>query len=177
MTTKQIRELLENSHVVNTISQKIIDDSLKNNPFNLNQPINEANLKISQDNSKEAQIKYITAIAEISRNRMAGFNKSYQNVLSDVVEKNDLPSANHFADIQKNMANDYLNLIVPSDLLNIHKKLITHFKNSELVFRAISDYPNDPIKASLAVQAIDQLETNVQLIQVSLYQKTKEIGL
>ena len=155
---------------INAISQKTIDDSLKNNQFNLSQPVNESDLKISQDNSKEAKIQYITAIAEIGRNRMAGFNKNYQDVLSDVVEKNDLSSASRFADINKNMANDSLNLIVPSDLLNIHKTLITHFKNSEIVFRIISDYPNDPIKAYLAVQAIDQLEASLQGIQAPLNQ-------
>jgi len=162
---------------INAISQKIIKDSLENNKFLFTQPINETDLKISRDNSKETIIKYLAAINEIARSRMGNLNKNYLEVLSDVAKKNDFPLAGRFADINKNIANDYLGLTVPSNWIDIHKKLITHFKNSEIVFQAISDYSEDPINAYLAVQMIDQLETEVKKNQNNLYQKMREIEL
>lgn len=162
---------------INTLSQKIIKNSLENNKFLFTQSINETDLKISQDNSKETIIKYLAAINEIAQARMGNFNKNYLEVLSSIVKKNDFPLAGRFADINKNIANDYLKLTVPSNWIDIHKKLITHFKNSEIVFQAISDYSKDPINAYLAVQMIDQLETEVKKNKNNLYQKMSEIEL
>lgn len=154
---------------------KIINESLAD--FELVSVVYDSDLKISPDNSRPAVINYLTSIGEIAKNRMAGFDKNYLDVLSDIVQKNDFSSANRFAEIQRNIANDYLNLTIPSDWVDSHKKLIIHFKNSEIVFRAISDYLNDPFKALLAGQMIDQLEAKVKENQNALRQKINEIGL
>ncbi len=161
-------------------SQKLIQETiagLQNPSANFSQSVDDKDLKISQDNSKEAVIKYLTAINEIAQDRMAGFNKSYQDVLSEISKINDFSLALRFADIQKNIANDYLDLIVPSDWVDVHKKLIIHFKTSEVVFKALSDYANDPVKSYLALQMIDQLAVNAKENQNSLQQKIKEFGL
>jgi hypothetical protein len=164
---------------INSISEKlansVISESLAD--FKLVSVVYDSDIKISPDNSKTAVINYLTAIGGIAKNRMAGFGKNYLDILSDIVQKNDFSSANRFAEIQRNIANDYFNLTIPSTWVDFHKKLIIHFKNSEIVFRAISDYLNDPIKAYLAIQMIDQLEVKVKENQNALRQKMNEIGL
>ncbi len=145
---------------------------------NLSRPINESDLRISTDNSKESQIKYTEEISKIYQNRFSKFGKNFLlDALSNALEKNNTLLAKQLAGAYKNMADDYLNLTVPSDWLEIHKRLISSLKASEFVFRAIANYYNDPVKALMALDVIDRLMIDSKTNQELLNQKIKEIGL
>ncbi|MEK7555548.1 MAG: hypothetical protein AAB516_01880 [Patescibacteria group bacterium] len=151
--------------------------NLDSNLLNPNQPINENDLNISQDNSQEAQIKYIEKISKIHQNYFWGFNKDFLAVLSDAFERNDTVPANQLANIYKNTSDDFLNLTVPSDWLEIHKRLISYFQTSEFVLRAVANYSNDPVKALMALDVIDHLLIDGKTNRELFNQKIKELEL
>lgn len=163
-------------------SRKIIEEAAlavqaSSTALLLSAEINITDLKISQDNSIKAKKQYIEAIGQISQNRIAGFNKNYIDVLEDVIKKKDVSSALQLSEIYKNMADDYLNLAVPFDFASVHQKLITHFKNAEIVYSTLADYKRDPLMVSIAVEAIDQLVLNAESNQALFEQEIKESGL
>lgn len=150
------------------IQQKLSD-------LNLISDISNSGLKISQDNSKEAKIKYIEGTFTINEKDMAGVDKSYWEAISSVFKDLDTAPVLKLADIYKNLANDYSNLAVPSDWLNTHKAMIIHLRNSEIVFRAMADYPNDPVKGYAAFELFNGLLDNYNQIQSAFNDKIKEI--
>lgn len=163
---------LMSGNLANNILEKQLLD------FNLIFDINNSDLKISQDNSQEAKIKYLETIGKINKNNLGDFNKNYLEVIIDVFQKLDISSAVQLTNIYKNLANDYLNITVPNDWVDIHKELIIHFKNSEIVYRTLSNYLNDPVGGYLALEIIEEIAVdNSELVQNFLNEKIKEIGL
>ncbi len=162
---------------IDLISGNLAPNILKNNQidFNLISSISNTELKISQDNSREAKVKYLEATIEINKKDFAGFNKSYFGVILDVFQKLDSSSATQLADIYKNLANDYLNLNVPADWVNIHKDIIIYYKNAEIVYRAMANYSNDPIKGYLALETVNGLVEKVDQLQNTIIKKAQEI--
>lgn len=160
------------------MSGKLVSNIFKNSQLELNfvSAINDSDLKISQDISKEAKTKYLEAIAEINKRNFAGFDKYYLEIIVDVFQKLDSSSVIQLADIYKNLASNYLNLSVPLDWVDIHKTLIIYVKNAEIVYRAMANYPVDPIKGYLALETVDSLVSNAGEIQNILTEKLKEIG-
>jgi len=167
---------------VNDTAQKIVENSLNNSSLNLNQPVKETDLKISQDNSKTAKLKYFQNLDEISINR---FNdpshkitpqQTTDNVIADCsvnVSALDKELANFYPSVVK----DYLNVAVPSDFINLHEKIIMHFNNAALIYQALTNCFQDPIKGYIAAQALPSLAEETITIQAALGEKYKEITL
>lgn len=151
--------------------------NLNTGSLNLNQPINEVDLKISKNNSKEAQIKYIESIGKISKTNFGKLDKNILDSLKETTIIGDTYSLQKAVEAYKSTIDNYLELEIPSDWLNFHKQAITHFQNAVVVYGALADFQNDPIKAHLAIEIVEQLITNAQSIQNQLNQKIKEIGL
>ncbi|MDP3052733.1 MAG: hypothetical protein Q8N22_02105 [bacterium] len=163
---------------INTASEnlvnKVINDSLSD--FKLVSTVNNADLKISSEISKEAKTRYLKAIGEINKITFGDFNENYLQVIVDTYQKIDPSSANRLAGIYKNLADQYLNLTVPADWVDIHKMMIVYAKNSAVVYRAMAYYPTDPPKGGLALEAMDSLVSSGEKIQTILGEKIKEIG-
>ena len=152
---------------INLISGDPVGDIFIENQidFSLILDINDTELKISPDNSQEAKIKYLAAVREINKRNFGDFNKSYLEVVIDAFQKLEFSSAAHLVNIYKNLAGDYSNLNVPADWMAIHKNAIIFYKNSEIVYQAIANYPEDPIKAYLALEMIDGLIRSAEQTQ------------
>lgn len=153
---------------------KVINDSLSD--FKLVSTINDSDIKISSDISREAKNKYLKAVGEINKNNFGDFNESYLQVIADAYQRVDSSSANRLADIYKNLSDDYFGLATPADWVDVHKMLIIYAKNSEVVYRAMAYYPTDPIKGYLALEAMDGLVSSGEKIETILGEKIKEIG-
>ncbi len=167
---------------INAISQKIIDDSLKSNSFNLDQPINETDLKISRDNSKEAKLKYFE---ELNKIVLARFNDpSHKTTPSQAIENINADCYGNGSSLDKELANfypsvvdDYLNIATPSDFLSLHKEIVAHFKNASLIYQALANCSQDLIKGYIAVQTLPDLAEKTIAIQTLLEKKYKEVNL
>ena len=163
---------------INSLSEKLTNNIISEglSDFKLVTTIYDSEIKISQDISKEAKTQYLKTLGEINQKDFSGFNKNYLEIIVDVYQKIDSSSANRLANIYKNLAADYLNLAVPTDWVDVHKTLIIYAKNAEIVYRAMANYPVDPIKGYLALETVDSLVSGAGEIQNILQEKLKEIG-
>lgn len=163
----------------NPESQKLIQETINNLNFNpdsfFNWSINEKEIKISQDNSKQAKQKYFETIGEISKKHFNGFNKNYAEVLSEAFEKKNFSFAVQLSGIYKNIAEEYLNLIVPSDLTQLHKKIIIHLKTAQEIYQSVANFNIDPIKTYFAVEMIDKLVADAEFNQNLINEEFQKI--
>lgn len=158
------------------LANKIINNSLSD--FQLVSTIDDSDLKISQDVSREAKIQYLKAIGEISQKNYSGFSKNYLEVIIDTYQKLDYSSADRLANIYKNLSADYLNISVPADWVDFHKQLILYTKNAAIVYRVVANYLTDSLKGGLLFSETEIIETLVNSagnIQNIFSEKIKEV--
>ena len=156
----------------NSESRKIIESAIagiQNPDLIFNPTVNDKDLKISFDNSEEAQFNYFKKMQQINKDLInPKYQRSAMQIINDF-ESDCLGSGSYMnmetANLYQNLSNAYLNLIVPSIQLDLHKKIIIYYKKSDLVYRAIADCKKDPIKGYLAVQALPQLEDQSREMQ------------
>jgi len=168
---------LNNQKFINGVVADLGKDALS-----FDQTINAGDLEISSDNSKENKIKYLQAIAAITKNRFndSKYVRSADQIISDI--ENDCKGSGssmnqEVANLYKNLVGDYLNLATPLDYLSLHKSIIAHFKKSQFIYSALANCSNDPIKGYVAAQELINLADNTQNIQNVLAKKYKEVGL
>lgn len=137
--------------------------------------ISDSEIRISKDTSAEAKKKYLEAISEIVKKDFGDFNKNYFQVVIDVYQKIDVSSAARLAEIYKKLAANFSELSVPADWAALHKEIIVNYKNSGIVYSAMADYPTDPIKGYLALEAISGITDKAVAIQTELAEKAKRI--
>jgi len=168
---------LNNQKFINGVVADLGKDALS-----FDQTVNNSDLKISPDNSKENKIKYLQTIAEITKNRFNDpkYIRSADQIISDI--ENDCKGSGssmnqEVANLYRDLVNDYLNLTTPLDYLSLHKNIIIHFKKSEAIYESLANCLNDPIKGYVAAQELINLADNTQNIQDILVKKYKEVGL
>ncbi len=166
-------------------SQKLIQEavaSMQGEGNLFNPKIEDKDLKISSDNSKEAKFNYLISMQEKIRKY---FNDSSLQPSEDQLMKNidrdcfgGGGSANSkIAEAYNNAANENLNISVPSSWADIHKETILFLKKGNLIFGAIAGCAIDPMKGYLAVQALPQLAGEITATQDALKKKADEDGL
>ena len=135
--------------------------------------IDNSQLKILLDNSKEAKTTYLENIQKITKERFSDpkYQRSAEQLINNINndcfigEQNSLNR--EFSNLYQNLVNDYLNLTVPSDWVDIHKKIIIYFKKANLVYRDLAECLQDPIRGYVAIWALPQLISEGQQIQTS----------
>ena len=161
--------------------EKQISDELTNqlknkNYLPLNQPIDEKSLKIAAD-SISAKKQYLESLTAIVQKCSGEFNKSVADVLKNVFEKNDPAPAKKLSEIYQCSYVSLINVSAPSPWLSLHKDLLVYYQNAKIIYEAISNYQNDPLKAYLAVNAIEGLIDSNNQLQTILEIKAKSVGL
>lgn len=139
--------------------------------------IDESRLKISADNSKNGKEDYLKTLSLINRKNFDGFEKNYLEVVIDVYQKINPDSATRLADIYQNLAQDYQKTAAPPDWLSLHKKLIIYAENAELVYRTMAQYPADPLKGYLALEALESLTASGEEMRNIFQKEAGKIGL
>jgi len=161
--------------LVQTISQLQGENTI------FGQTVKDSDLKISPNNSKEAKVEYLKGIEKISNNhsgdtKYSSIEQAKQAINNDCFVGGS-SSNKEIADNYKNTLNEYLGLTVPSTWLDFHKKIVSYFKNANMVFSYLSNCSSDPIGASLAAEFFPQLVEESESIQNLLAAKYKEAGL
>lgn len=164
--------------------RKFIENSIASiqNPSQIfNILINDNDLKISDDNSKEAVIQYLKEIEQINNNQLGNIknldaDQMIRDLQNDCFANNPSSSNRKLAALYKNLADDYLNLMAPRDLLAFHTASINHFKKSNLIYSALADCFSDPIKSGLVIDELQGLLEKEKEIQNMLNQIWEEIN-
>lgn len=182
LINKEANKLPSNADI-NSISEQltnsVISESLAD--FKLVSVIYDSDLKISPDNSKEAKLKYFEDLNKIV---LARFNNpSHKTTPSQTIENintdcfgNGSSLDKELADFYPKVVDDYLNVVTPSDLLSLHKKIVAHFKNAHLIYQALANCSQDLIKGYIAAQVLPDFAEETIAIQNLLEVKYKEIN-
>ncbi|MEE8131699.1 MAG: hypothetical protein V3T98_01515 [Candidatus Paceibacterota bacterium] len=160
-----------------TIIQELTSQltNLDSGLFDLNQLINENNIKISQDNSLGNKGRYLDITGGII---LENSNATYNNpvkVLEKAVNSGITLDIKKLADTYQNIFNSFLNTSVPSDWLNLHKQYLILLKKSEIIYRGIADFQNDPVKAHLLIELVPEIIKEEVIIKEEYYKKALEI--
>ena len=158
-------------------TQKLIEEAIGSiqNPLLLStSTISNSQLSISLGNSQSAKVSYLEGIEKITQERFSDpkYKRTSDSLIKDINndcfigEENSLNR--DFSVLYQNLANDYSNLPVPSDWLEIHKRMIIYFKKANLVYRDLADCLADPIRGYVALWALPQLIEEGQKIQADL---------
>lgn len=154
--------------------QKVIA-GIQNPESFLKTSVDDKDIKISNNNSKENINRYIGAAAEvISENS----NNIYRNP-TDVIEKaiyGNISNIQELADIYHRLFTGYLNLEVPSDLFDLHKRYLIIFKKSEILYRGIANFQKDPVKAALFIDMAPEIIQEEISIKKEYYDKAVQYG-
>lgn len=162
---------------LDTIYQETFNKYLNSDSLGLYPEIDAAKLNISLDNSQENQIKYLVNLRDINKNRFGEFDKQSNDILNDVFGKNDVSSTQQLIAIYENIVADYYQIAVPSSWVEFHKKILSHFISAKIVYGAIANFGNDPIKAYEAFQSISRIENSETEFQTLLAQGMIENNL
>jgi len=166
-------------------NQKLLQEtvaSIRDPSTIFNPKIEDKNLKISSDNSKEAKLVYLNSMQKIGQEYFSdpSFQREAEQIMKDI-QLDCLGSGNtinsKMASAYNDIATNYLNISVPSDWSNLHKELITHFKKGYLIFEAITNCVKDPIKGYVAAETLFQFGYENQIVREALKRKLVEVGL
>ncbi|PIR44393.1 hypothetical protein COV23_00070 [Candidatus Wolfebacteria bacterium CG10_big_fil_rev_8_21_14_0_10_31_9] len=162
---------------IELMSGKISDDVMFKMQTDLNfiTTIDDSVLKISNNTSVSAKKEYLNNITNVINNDFAGFNKMYLEIIIDTYQKLDSSSAIQASNIYRKLSQDFINTSVPKDWVDIHKEMIINYKNSEIIYSAMANYQNDPIKGYMVLEAIQSLVNKSKQIQDELIKKVKNI--
>ena len=158
------------------ISNELINKLKNQNYLSLNQEIDEKTFKIDSTNSIFIKKQYIAAIEDINHKCFAGFHKDIPEIFKDL-EKNDNSSAKNLAQVYNCAYNELENRTVPLNWVDLHKNLLNYYQNAKIIYEALSNFQEDPLKAWLASNAISELIETANKIQDILEIKAKSIGL
>jgi len=144
--------------------------------------ISDKDLKISSDNSKQAKVNYLNLLTAGGNQYLNDptFDRTAEQIETDISQDclgGGSTTDSKIASAYKGVAENYLNINVPSDWLDFHKQLINYFKRGYLIFDALSNCLQDPIKGYLAAQAMLQFASETPAIQESMQQKATEASL
>ncbi|MCX6703037.1 MAG: hypothetical protein NTW60_04235, partial [Candidatus Wolfebacteria bacterium] len=112
-------------------NQKLIDEAIAgiSDPATMfASRVSDSDIKISNDNSKEAKLEYLNGIINVSKTRFSDqrFKRTADDMIKDMNQ--DCFAGGSDADkyriqVYPSVISDYLNLSVPSDFKELHKQL------------------------------------------------------
>lgn len=145
-----------------------LDESLRNSSaIDLPTSVPLSSLLVSNDTSREAKTRYIQGITDVSTKYLP--NVDYGEVLTDVYRRLDGDSALRVAEAYTRVARAYRDVAVPRDLVALHTSLILHFEQGAVIYRALADYPTDPLKGYIALPLVDDLLKSAANVNNQLY--------
>lgn len=165
-------------------TRALVEDSINNVPTAIfDARIEDKDINISKDNSRNAKIEYLKGIARITKDRLTGkaeftVNKQelIDNLNSDCFGDGSTKNA-ELGHAYGVILNDYKNLIVPSDWLTMHKAIMGHFKELSDLYTAFSGCKDDPLKAYVGIEKLNEAYAQTKDIQNMIDAKAAELGL
>ena len=169
------------SNQMQTLDQKGVENIDPNDPQNqeaikkamaelqnfslFDESINDKDLKISQNNSKETKSKYLMETGQIILKNSNNDYKNPQKALENFSDNFNVSGVRQIADAYSKIFDGFLNTKVPSDYLSLHKRYVVLLKKAKETYQGLVDYSNDPVRAALSMQLtpkIVEAELNIK---------------
>lgn len=154
---------------------------LGKSPSFLNQPVSNEELKISNDNSKEAKAKYFMDLNRIISDKFNNpkYARNPEQIINDI--KIDCFGAGsetdkELASVLSVAVKNFLNVAVPSDFIDLHKKTVSFLKSSQSIYQALANCSQDPMGGYMATQALPDLAKETISVRTLLDKKYDEVN-
>ena len=154
----------------NMISQSIANQSLQSPTFS------QKDILVSSDNSSSSQLAYVDAIGDITRKDFAGFTGNIVTFVNNFFNNNDPSGLSRYVDIAEKEVSDLLALRIPTQLSAWHLQNLNLWEKKLVVYNAILDLNNDPLKAALAIQEINNVGQENEDLQNTLNNYVKKLA-
>lgn len=115
----------------------------------------EKDIRVDSDNSPVAQLTYMGSLKDIANKNFGNFKTPIADILNNFFEKNDPSALAKYVDIAGKEVADLLALKVPQQLSVWHLQNINLWGKKLVVYKAILDLNNDPLKAAMAIQQVN----------------------
>lgn len=122
--------------------------------------ISDQEIKISQDNSKETIQIYLSKLSSLINSDDFFFQKNGVEVLSEIFETENFSKLNGIIKLNDVKIEQLKYLFVPSSLKETHKQALKIAILTRNIFISVRDIENDPVKAFLFAQKIDEVFDN-----------------
>lgn len=145
--------------------------------FNIS--ITDQQIKISEDNSKQAIKLYIFEISQWLNSDIFFFQNKALQIISDVFKTQNFSSLDKLIKLNDQWIDQMKKIAVPPSWKEIHKQGLEILILTRNIFVSLRDYENDPFKAYYAIEELEKLANNwTELIKkaINLAQK-QEIEL
>jgi hypothetical protein len=147
------------------LTNDLLTEAQKNfDPNSLVPTIKDSDIKISEDNSKEALVNYFTAFNTII---LSNGKKLPSNLISSAanIQSSDFLK---IVDVYNSTIKDFYNLTVPRAALNIDKKEIELLTTEKNIYQNLANLNQDPLTANLSLNVLsnvyegyDKLKTDI----------------
>ncbi len=128
-------------------------DQFKNNPLGLISSIATSSILTTSDNSSSSLQNYgqqYSIIFTQAANTFISDPQQISKILTDAVDNGNSQQLDQLISDFNSGYDKLIELEVPSSLVMFHEKSLIFLKNSAIIFEAIRDGNNDPIKAYIA---------------------------
>jgi hypothetical protein len=129
-------------------------------PEIFNMTISDQEINILQDNSKEAIQIYLSKLSSFINSDDFFFQKNGFDALSEAIKTNDFSKLNEIIKLNDSKIDQMKEIPVPSSLKEMHKQALKTAILARNIFISIQDLENDPVKAFLFSQKIDEVFNN-----------------
>jgi len=127
----------------------------------------EKDIRIGTDNSKGAQVAYIENLGNLSKNNFSKFGISITDILDNFFNNNDSGTLSKYVDAIGKEVSDVLALTVPQKLSAWHLQNLNLWEKKLVVYRAILEFNDDPLKGVLAIKEVNNIiDENNNLIGI-----------
>ena len=150
--------------------EDLIAEAQKNfDPESLRPKISDASLKISEDNSREAFIKYFESFNKI-------LLEASKNIPKTLFDENKMSISDFLKTkvVYEQATNSFYGLTAPRSLLDIHKKELELLLTKKNVFEKMANADQDPMTAFLAVDELLKIDLEFATLKADIEVWIKE---
>jgi len=139
------------TETANTILQEQLTQGLKFEPFK------KSDLNISDTNSSARQLSYLENVSKSSKENFGSLKYNFAEILDEwALKENNEPMKDYVSRVPSQIE-DLKTLAVPSELADFHLQNLNLWAKKLVIFTAIINMNNDPLKTFLAVQELPNI--------------------
>lgn len=164
------QKTLQENNINTKTAEKITQQVFDNNNFKeiIYPQLTEKDIKISDDNSLNAQIKYLRDFSAIGQKNFKSFNTPITTIIEQlIVSENQAPMKEYLA-IAQAQIKDLAQIATPSLWKTFHLQNLNLWQKKIAVYNALLNKTEDPLKAIIAFQIINSLRIENENLQTIL---------
>lgn len=136
--------------------------------------ISDEQIKISEDNSKEAIKLYLSKVTDWLNSDIFFFQEKSLQAVTEALQNNDFSKIDKLIQVNDSWINTTKEITVPSSWKEIHKEGLRIIILTRNIFISIRDIKNDPLKAYYAVYELDPITNDWNNLMQNAVDLTEE---